>query len=228
MRDLPPSARSRLGPELTTPVPSTTAPTRGQAPDRQALVGAVLCGGRSSRFGTDKALADAGGRPLAAWAVAALRDAGADPVVAVGGSAGTALGLPTIADRRPGSGPLAALATVLLWARTGLVLVAPCDLPLLRREHLSPLVAAAGPGLSAVAEVDGRPQPSLACWPATLGPAMQRLVGAGRRAWHDALEAGPWVAVPVPAEAVTDADTPDALARLVATAPGTDPGEPAC
>ena len=189
------------------------------------LIGAVLCGGRSRRFGTDKALADAGGRPLGAWVVDALRQAGADPVVAVGGSAGTALGIPTIADRNPGAGPLAALATVLLWARTGLVVVAPCDLPLLRPDHLAALVAAAGPGRSGVAEVDGRAQPSLACWPATLGPAIAALVRAGERAWQSALAAGPWVAVPLPRQAVADADTPASLQRLLA---GTEPGHADC
>ncbi len=194
------------------------------------LIGAVLTGGRSSRFGRDKALVDVEGQPMGSRIVTALRDTGADPVVAVGGSAGSTLGVPTVADRRPGEGPLAALATILVWARRGLVVVVPCDLPLLRAEHLGPLVAAASPERAAVAVVGGRPQPSVACWPAPLGPSLLSMLAEGRRAWRDALEAGPWIGVEVPADAVADADTPSELAarlgRSTPVRPAGRSGEP--
>ncbi len=196
-----------MGSLLTGFPPDSTGPAR--------VLGAVLCGGQSRRFGSDKALADAGGRPLASWVVEALRQAGADPVVAVGGTAGVELGLPTVADRAPGEGPLAALATVLLWARSGLVVVAPCDLPLLRAEHVLLLIEAARQGGPAVAEIDGTPQPSLACWPASIGPAVQRLVAGGQRSWRAALDIGPWIGVVLPPEAMIDADTPASLAAAI-------------
>jgi len=179
-------------------------------------VGAVLCGGRSSRFGTDKAIVEIDGQPLAARIVTALRAGGADPVVAVGGSAGDVLGVPTVPDRFPGEGPLAALATALLYARAGLVVVTSCDLPLLRGRHVAQLIAAASEDLAAVATIDGRPQPSLACWPARFGPAVSSLVTADRRAWRDALEVVPWTGVAMPPEAVADADTPEELKVLLA------------
>mgnify|MGYP003484293141 CR=1 FL=1 len=47
---------------------------------------------------TDKALADAGGRPLGLRVADALSQGGADPVVAVGGRAGSRLGLVTVPD----------------------------------------------------------------------------------------------------------------------------------
>lgn len=195
------------------------------------VVGAVLCGGRSRRFGSDKALADAGGRPLGLRVVEALRQGGADPVLAVGGRAGDGLGVPTLADRAPGQGPLAALATVLLWARTGLVVVAPCDLPLLTGAHVRALVDAATAGDAAgtggrasVAFVGGGPQAMLACWPARWGPAVATLLHGGARSWRAALEAGPWDPVALPAEAVADADTPEALRLLLE--PGAVPSRP--
>ncbi|MEM8923753.1 MAG: molybdenum cofactor guanylyltransferase [Actinomycetota bacterium] len=193
--------------------------------------GAVLCGGRSSRFGTDKALADAAGVPMGLRVANAMRHTGADPVVAVGGTAGAALGLITVPDRHPDQGPLGGLATVLRWAGEGLVLVAPCDLPLLRPEHLAPLVAAAtvpveddtpgrraGGGRAAVAVIDERPQPMLACWPARWGRPVQAGFDEGWRTWRSALDAGEWIGVPLPPEAVADADTPEALGALL------DPG----
>ncbi|MDH4364196.1 MAG: molybdenum cofactor guanylyltransferase [Acidimicrobiia bacterium] len=195
-------------------------PIAGGTPRHQnAVVGAVLMGGRSSRFGADKALADAGGRPLGLRVADALRQGGADPVVAVGGRAGSRLGLITVPDRTVDQGPLAGLASILLWARTGLVVVAPCDLPLLAGEHVAALVAAAGtdPRRAGVAATGPgpRPQPSLACWPATAGPLIQQLVDAGHRAWRDALNVVEWVPVPLPPEAVADADTPAALQAVL-------------
>lgn len=189
------------------------------------IVGAVLMGGRSSRFGTDKALADAGGRPLGLRVADALRQGGADPVVAVGGRAGSRLGLVTVPDRTADQGPLAGLASILLWARTGLVVVAPCDLPLLAGDHVAALVAAAAtdPRRAGVAVTgpDGRPQPSLACWPASAGALVQELVDAGRRAWRDALTVVDWAPVALPPAALADADTPAALEALL---PNEDPG----
>jgi len=186
------------------------------------ILGAVLCGGQSSRFGTDKALVDVDGRPLAARIIDALRGAGADPVVAVGGSAGLQLGVPTIADRHPGQGPLAALGTVLLWARTGLVVVTSCDVPLLTAAHVKALLAAAAPNRAAVATVDDRPQPSLACWPAGYGSDIAAMVKEGRRTWRSALDAGPWVRVELPPESVADADTPAELSQLLSNHPPVD------
>lgn len=182
----------------------------------EPLIGAVLVGGQSRRFGRDKATSEAGDRLLGQRVVDALREAGLDPVVAVGGTAGSALGIPTVADRHPGAGPLAALATVLSWAKTGLVVVVPCDLPLLEAAHINALVAGASEERAAIAMLDGMAQPSVGCWPARFAPALQRAFGRGERAWQAAMDAGPYVLVPLPAVALADADTPGRLAELLA------------
>lgn len=188
-------------------------PTAG-IDDTGPLVGAVLTGGASRRFGSDKALADFHGRPVGSVVVAALREADCDPVIALGGTAGTALGVPIVPDRRPGDGPLAALADGLTWLGRGRLVVAPCDLPLLTAAHLVPLVAAAGGGVAAVATVDGRPQPSLGVWPAAWARPARDAVRRGRRAFRHALDLGPWSAVEVPPEALADADTVAELDQL--------------
>lgn len=188
-------------------------PTPGYRP----MVGAVLCGGQSSRFGSDKALADAGGRLLGQTVVDALREAFVDPVVAIGGSAGPTLGLPTVPDLRPGDGPLGGLATALLWAKTGPVVVVPCDLVLLQAAHVEAVIAAARryEGQVTVATVLGKPQVSLACWPAERGREVLKLLDAGQRRFYDALDQLDWVGVELPADAISDADTPEDLERIL-------------
>lgn len=186
------------------------------------LVGAVLLGGRSTRFGSDKALASVGDTVMGAVVVAALREAGIDPVVAVGGSAGARLNLITVPDHWPGEGPLAAVATILRWAREGRVLVVPCDLPRLRPSVVSALVAASDAVDSSqrlqtavVATVGGRPMYSVAVWPAAWAMALRGLVEGGERRLRAALDVGTWIGVELPPGSIADADTPADLERLL-------------
>lgn len=180
-----------------------------------------MLGGRSSRFGTDKALARVGDTLMGAVAVAALREAGIDPVVAIGGSAGPRLNVITVPDRWPGEGPLAALATILRWARQGRVLVVPCDLPHLTASTVSALAAASDAlgderlRTAVLATVDGEPRYSVGVWPTEWAAAMRRLVEGGERRFSAALDVGPWIGVEVPRLAVTDADTPAELEHLL-------------
>ncbi|MEM9562193.1 MAG: molybdenum cofactor guanylyltransferase [Actinomycetota bacterium] len=198
---------------------TATAPDQDAPPPDwgEAVVGAVLCGGRSTRFGSDKALAPFGSSTVGDRVVAALRGAGVDPVAAIGGTAGDRLGLPTIADRRPGEGPLAGLATALAWVRTGWVVVVPCDLPLLEPAHVAALLSLGPePDRPIVATVDGRPKVSLAVWPASCGRVARRLLDNEERRFRAMLDEVAWRGVEVPPEAVADADTPDELDRLQA------------
>lgn len=79
------------------------------------ILGAVLAGGQSSRFGSDKALALLGGETLLARAVAALAQ-WCDKVVVIGR---TEAPVPCLADRpAPGMGPLGGIAAALHHART--------------------------------------------------------------------------------------------------------------
>ncbi len=185
------------------------------------MIGAILTGGAGRRFEgvADKALAPVSGRSTLGGGVRdALRGVGLDPVVAVGGTAGASLGLITIPDRRPGEGPLAATASVLLWAGRGHVLVVPCDLPLIQPATLRPIVDAAvgvDDDTAVVALIDGRPEHSIAVWPASRGRAMWRRVEAGERALRVALDLGPWLGVELDGRRLCDADTASQLARLL-------------
>lgn len=208
---------------MADPPPGIAATGRAEVVWPGPLVGAVLCGGRSSRFGSDKALAPFRSSTVGAHVIGALRGAGVDPVVAVGGRAGDQLGLPTVPDRRPGDGPLGGLATALLWARTGWVVIVPCDVPLLTAEHVRRLLAD-GPGDDAgagrasgrplVAMADGRPLVSLSVWPAADGRRILRLLDGGERRFRAALDGRDWRGVELPEQALIDVDTPAELARL--------------
>lgn len=145
------------------------------------ILGAVLAGGLSSRFGSDKALAELGGHTLIARAVDAL--AGwCEFVVVVGRATAPA---PTLPDwPRPGMGPLAGIAGALHLARDesySAVLTCGVDsvgLP----DNLPDLLGPAPAFLS--------DQPVVGIWPAgALETVEAMLAGEGRHSMYAFAEA---------------------------------------
>lgn len=138
--------------------------------------GAVLAGGRSSRFGQDKALYVYNGKPLAVWALESL--AGADERFVVS-SRPYDLGVPVHADLYPGSS-LGGLHAALSYAAHTWVAVAACDMPFLTAGYWQRLLEHTD-GVQAVVVrgPDGRPQPLAALYHKTLLPPAEEQLGAG-------------------------------------------------
>jgi len=177
------------------------------------IIGAILVGGASRRFdGRDKAAV------IGPHVLASMREAMIDPVVAIGG-APAVLAVPTIADRYPGEGPLGAVATAATFARTGWVITATCDLPLIQASAFTRLMAGidpARPGTAVVASVDGQPQVSLGCWPAAWSRVLHGAMRTGERRFRHLLTLGPINHVEIDAVQLQDADDASTLAELVA------------
>lgn len=110
------------------------------------LLGAVLAGGEGGRFGGPKADALVGGLPMVRRAVEAMA-AVTDDVVVVSSAPVPDVGVPVVADRSPGKGPLGGLEAALHEAaargREGVLLLA-CDLPLMRPSLLEAVAGALG------------------------------------------------------------------------------------
>jgi len=140
------------------------------------ILGAVLAGGASSRFGSDKALALFAGTPLIAHTITALAPQ-VEGLVIVGRDWP---GFARVDDLpAPGLGPLGGLCGAFAHAEThgfDAVLCAPCDTLGLRPDlavRLSP-----GPAVAAG-------QRSIGLWPVSLAPALlARLASGGSRALH--------------------------------------------
>lgn len=124
------------------------------------LLGAVLAGGRSSRFGSDKALALLDGRQLIEHAVAALTPYVARVVIC----GRTDPRWTSLSDMpAPDMGPLGGLAAALAYARDGGfagVLSTGCDVPVLPDDLARALIG------ETAAVVEG--QHLIGYWPAEL------------------------------------------------------------
>jgi molybdopterin-guanine dinucleotide biosynthesis protein A len=159
------------------------------------FLGAVLCGGASTRMGTDKALIVVGGTTLAERACRVLAQGGANPVVCVGGDAGrlTSLGLTVVPDADPGEGPLGGVLTALAHSqsvsRAGAVVVA-CDMPQITVEVIDALItrASAAPAADIVwASSAAGVEPLLAAYRLTCVDTLREAFDAGERALHRAV-----------------------------------------
>lgn len=146
----------------------------------ERILGAILAGGRSRRFGSDKAVALFERRPLLDHAIDALSNQ-VDTVVVCGRSLAKRLCLP---DRpRPDLGPLGGLAAALRYARDHgyeAVVSAGCDTPMLPADLVLRLQCA-GP-VSFLHDL-----PITGLWPAALSPELDKfIVGSpsrSMRAW---------------------------------------------
>jgi len=105
----------------------------------------ILAGGRGSRFGSDKARATLGGQPLLGH-VAAMIEPVAAHIAVVADRVGKYddLGFRTIADRRPGIGPLGGLDAALadLHGSGDWLLLCSCDALVIRSAWLTRLIGA--------------------------------------------------------------------------------------
>lgn len=161
------------------------------------MAGVVIAGGRSVRFGGEKAAALLEGKPLLMWAVRRLERSCA--AVAVNARAGTqaevlarAEGLPILFDAAgDAQGPLAGVKAGLIWAKqlgARSIAVSPCDAPFLPEELFERLIEAAGSGAAMAETADGR-EPLCALWPVSaLATLTEALADGGHPATWRVLE----------------------------------------
>ena len=195
-----------------------------------ALAGIIVAGGRSTRFGSDKAAATLRGRPLLQWVRDALAPV-ADEIVIVT-AAGRALppmhpALPVavVEDREPERGPLAGIAAGLAAASAPVCFAASCDAPLLAPAVVERVVGALGEREAVLPELGGfrqplaaayRREPCLAAAEAALAAGVNRVADAF--AGLDALALGEEALAGVDPDlrAFRNANTPGELAAIAA------------
>ena len=151
------------------------------------MAGLVLAGGRSVRFGGEKAVAELDGRPLLLWAAQRLqRSCGSVAINVRSGTEAEALarakGLPTLYDAADdAAGPLAGVRAGLIWAESlgaRALAVSPCDVPLLPDDVFVRLIEGAEGGAAMAETADGR-QPLCALWPVAALPSVSEALKGG-------------------------------------------------
>lgn len=167
------------------------------------IVGAILAGGASRRFGSPKALARVDGVRVIDRVWSALRDS-VDEVVLIANDPAlfADVGLPTVADRVPGLGPLGGIDAALRWAAgrgAAGALCVSCDLPFASPALLRE-IAARGSATHAVVPESPRGhgiEPLCAWYPAGALPAVERALASDDRSLRALLAAIGCVRLPL-------------------------------
>ncbi len=166
------------------------------------MLGAVLAGGESRRFGSDKAAKHIAGRPLVVRAAETLARVFPE-VVIVSSRAPITDAWPHVPDRRQGRGPLAGIEAALLCAsERGLdgAFVLACDLPLVDEGAVRAVLGALGDGLAAAPAPSGAPgvEPLCAVYRVGCLPSVAAALERGDLAVHAVLERVSAVTVRLP------------------------------
>ena len=159
------------------------------------VLGYVLAGGGSTRFGRDKALAEIDGKKMLLRMWELLRGVGGEVRVVVAPGKHEGLGVTTLTDRWPGEGPLGGIITALRATSetSGSAewnLIVGCDMPFLTREWLNYFVERA---LASRAEVvvprsASGLEPLCACWRSRGAERLQRAFDSGTRKVTEAMK----------------------------------------
>lgn len=179
----------------------------------------ILAGGRSRRFGSDKARALLRERPLILH-VADAASTVASRITAVADRAGKYddLGLRTLSDRYGGLGPLAGLQAALhdLGEGEPWLLLCPCDAAGLRPEWLERLLPREDDDFDAVVFRDERIEPLPAVYSLRCLPEVERRLMGDHRSLHGLLRALRVREVPCPElrTRIWQINTPQDLQRL--------------
>lgn len=144
----------------------------------------VLCGGRSTRMGRDKATLPFGAEPLL-QRVVRLVGACVDDVVVVA-RAGQLLpplpdGVRVVHDEVEDQGPMGGLVPGLKATSAEAVYATGCDVPFLRRAVVDLLFERLAHHAVAVPEAEGRLHPLAAVYRVDVLPVLEDLFAAGRR-----------------------------------------------
>ena len=179
--------------------------------------GVVLAGGRSSRFGRDKALHVYRGKPLAQWVLESLE--GADERFIIASRDYPDLEAPVRPDLISGGSSLGGLHAALSYARCDWVALAACDMPFLTPAYWSQLWARRGAAPLVIATNQaGEPEPLAALYHRALLPLVTQKLERGDLKMNTlALQAGAplvsWrdLAPHVDARLFLNVNTPDQL-----------------
>jgi molybdopterin-guanine dinucleotide biosynthesis protein A len=193
-------------------VPVSAEPNNSplERPDR---AGWVLVGGRSRRMGTDKALVDVGGQPLAARVASQIAPV-CGRVSLVGDPARYAhLGFPVVPDRFAGEGPLSGIEAALRTTHSDWNLIVACDMPQLAAALLETLFSVGG-DCSVAAYADGRVEPLCAVYHRGCHAVILAAIEAGVRSVKAVLPglALRYVRVDAP-RSIPNLNTPEDVAR---------------
>jgi molybdopterin-guanine dinucleotide biosynthesis protein A len=151
----------------------------------------LLAGGKSSRFGSDKALVKIGGVELWQRQVSLLQALGPQKILVAAAEPPVWIDdqLHFVHDAMPNAGPLSGVAAALRECMTSYLLVLAVDLPQMTADFLQSLVDLSGESCGAVPRRNGFFEPLVAIYPQSCRELADRQLRAGKFMMQDFVSA---------------------------------------
>lgn len=145
----------------------------------------LLCGGQSTRMGSDKGLLNYKGKPMIQHSIDHLQSRGFEILLLTRNPAYAQFALPMYADEIPNLGPIGALYTGMLRAKSEFLCVLACDMPDSDTEIFSYLLDQLGEHEAIIPSFEGRMHPLLAVYRRSLLPQVQAQIASKNYRMHD-------------------------------------------
>lgn len=178
----------------------------------------ILCGGKSSRMGTDKPLLAIGGQTMLSRAAAFWRPLCAEVLLAAGRDGHfqeIPEGVRQVFDQFPNCGPLGGVHAGLLAMETEYLIVSAVDMPYLERAAAQALLDAGRNHDACVYRLEGRPEPLFGLYRRTCLPAAEAQLQEGRLAMSALLQRLDTVFLETDRpDLFVNVNTPDAFAQV--------------
>jgi len=174
------------------------------------LLGVVLCGGKSSRMGRDKAALPYGGTTFLQHAIARLKNL-CDEVV-LSGETAAEYHVRSIPDSVAGAGPAGGVAASLEDARQrshNACLFTPIDVPRLDESDLQRIVQVWQSAQQLTLARSDRTEPLIGVYPVSLAEAVAGLAASEARSLSRWLQSQPHQSVSIAADHLQNINTPD-------------------
>jgi molybdopterin-guanine dinucleotide biosynthesis protein A len=150
------------------------------------ITGVILAGGKSSRFGKNKAFALYQGMPFIQRILQVMQSVFAD-VVLVTNTPESYQSLPVkiLVDQVPYQGPLGGIVTALESSPHPKIFVVACDMPLLNKKVIRDIIERGGRREAAIPVYQGQPEYLLALYSQDLRKAMVTALSNGVRSLYE-------------------------------------------
>ena len=153
-------------------------------PDPRSLIPAtaiILCGGRSSRMGQDKASLAFGGETMLVRIVRIVRAIAEDVIVVARRAQPVPSDVTVVYDAVEDLGPLAGISAGLAASNSDLNIVVACDMPLINPHVLRRLASLIDDHDACVAVADGHASALCGIYRSRIAPFAQALLDSGER-----------------------------------------------
>jgi molybdopterin-guanine dinucleotide biosynthesis protein A len=141
------------------------------------FTGILLCGGKSLRMGTDKALLELKDMPMALYPLKILKNWCSEILISANDNRLDFLGHSVVHDEILNIGPMGGLFSCLTKSAHDWNIVVACDMPLITGTMLSRMIDAAKDCQAVVPIVNNRPEPLYALYHRTILPEMKLSIG---------------------------------------------------